>query len=253
MARIRFLREAYPERPAFEAAVSAALLRRASEGSAGDSLRLFRPGQAVTFGRKDVLSAGYPAAIRAAREAGFEAVERLAGGRAALYYEGTLGFAWTLSDPEARTNIDARFEEITNLLIRALRCLGIDAQLGPVAGEYCPGSHSVNARGAKKLVGVGQRVVSKAAHVGGVIVIADASRIREILVPVYAALGIEWAPESSGSLEEEVGPLDPGQVEAAILAEFSERHELIESSLDPETLSLAARLEPEHRSPLRAR
>jgi len=34
----------------------------------------------------------------------------------------------------------------------AFRRLGVDARVGEVSGEYCPGAHSVNARGATKLI-----------------------------------------------------------------------------------------------------
>ena len=38
--------------------------------------------------------------------------------------------------------------------------LGVDARVGEVPGEYCPGAFSVNARGRIKLAGVGQRLIS---------------------------------------------------------------------------------------------
>ena len=67
----------------------------------------------------------------------------------------------------------------------ALCDLGVDARVGEVEGEYCPGEYSVNARGALKLMGVGQRIVRGAAHVGGVLVVGRSDRTRRVLEPVY--------------------------------------------------------------------
>jgi len=39
---------------------------------------------------------------------------------------------------------DARFIEFGQLWVDILRTLGVEAQLGAVPGEYCPGAHSVN-------------------------------------------------------------------------------------------------------------
>ena len=38
-------------------------------------------------------------------------------------------------------------------------------------------------------MGVGQRLVRGAAHVGGVVVVDQGDRIRDVLLPVYDALG----------------------------------------------------------------
>ena len=46
----------------------------------------------------------------------------------------------------------------------------------------------MNARGVVKLVGVGQRVVRRAAHVGGVVIIRGAPRIAALLETVYREL-----------------------------------------------------------------
>ena len=148
----------------------------------------------------------------------------------------------------------ARFDEAADIMMRALRRLGIDARVGEVAGEYCPGQHSVNARGERKLMGVGQRLIRGAAHVGGVVVVGDGGRIRDVLVPVYEALGVEWRPETVGSVEDEVegaGDIRGGRgvVAQAILDEFGARYELYEGAISGETLRVAEGLEGEHLAP----
>ena len=58
---------------------------------------------------------------------------------------------------------------------RALQRLGVDARVGEVPREYCPGDYCVNARGQTKLAGIGQRLIKGAWHIGGVIVVDEAT------------------------------------------------------------------------------
>jgi octanoyl-[GcvH]:protein N-octanoyltransferase len=205
----------------------------------------------VAFGKQDAVSAGYADAVRAARAGGFEAVERLAGGRAAVFHEDTIAFAWATRAREPRRAITERFEHTAAIFAGALGRLGVDARVGEVPREYCPGGYSVNARGRVKLMGVGQRLIAGGAHVGGVVVVRDAGRVRDILLPVYAALGLDWDPATAGSVADEVPGVDWEGAAGAVVAELAERYELVEATLDEETLALARRLEPEHLSRIR--
>ena len=91
------------------------------------------------------------------------------------------------------------------LIASALRELGVDARVGEVPGEYCPGAYSVNARGQVKLAGIGQRMIRGGAHLGGVVVASGGDEIPRVLVPVYEALDLDWDPSTSGSVAEELG------------------------------------------------
>jgi lipoate-protein ligase A len=105
----------------------------------------------------------------------------------------------------------------------------------------------VNARGKVKLMGVGQRIVRGAAHVGGVIVLGGSARIRDVLVPVYERMGFAWDPATVGSLEDEVGPVTRGAVTEALLAELAKAHALERALLPNGLLAEAAEREGEHR------
>ena len=109
---------------------------------------------------------------------------------------------------------------MAELVRAALAGLGVDARVGEVPGEYCPGAFSVNAGGRVKLAGIGQRLIKGGAHVGCVIVAGGSEELRDVLVPVYEALGIDWDPATAGSVEDEVAGVTPAEVEAAILAEL---------------------------------
>ena len=234
--RIRVTREAFRERAALDTAVSRALLRRVASGEEPETLRVYMPADVVAFGPQDTRAAGYGEATAAARARGFEAIERLAGGRAAVFHGETIAFSWTMADTVPREDVMARFDEAADIMMRALRGLGIDARVGEVPGEYCPGQHSVNARGERKLMGVGQRLIRGAAHVGGVVVVSGGERIRDVLVPVYEALEVDWLPETVGSVEEELGGAEYEGVAQAILAEFGARYGLYEGAISDPTL-----------------
>ena len=249
MAPLRVLEASFPGDAALDTAVSRALMLRVAAGELPETLRLARPGPIVAFGKRDAVAQGYPAAVQAARAGGFEAIERLAGGRAAVFHEDTIAFAHAIPDADPRSDIDRRFEETAELLATAFRSLGVDARVGEIQGEYCPGAHSVNARGERKVMGVGQRLVAGGVHVGGVVVVDGAAGVRDILVPVYAALGLDWRPETTGSVADEVPGTTWDAVREAMLASYGEQYELQPSEIDTETLELARRLAPEHLSP----
>jgi lipoate-protein ligase A len=243
---IQLVRTAFPDRPAYDTAVSRAVLERVARGELPETFRLARPGAMVAFGRQDVNSGGYGAAVAAARAGGFEAVERLAGGRAAVFHEHTIAFAWAGRARDTWSGTHDRFRTIAGIVERALRRLGVDARTGEIPREYCPGEYSINARGEVKLVGIGQRLIKGAWHIGGVIVVAEGERVRDILLPVYEALELDWDPATAGAVADEVPGVRWEDVAGALRAELPP-HEPAE--LDAATLALAERFEPEHRAP----
>ncbi|MGH2979177.1 MAG: lipoate--protein ligase family protein, partial [Solirubrobacterales bacterium] len=117
---------------------------------------------------------------------------------------------------------------------------------GEIPREYCPGEYSINARGRTKLVGIGQRLIQGAWHIGGVIVVAEADRVRDILIPVYEALQLDWDPTTVGAIADEVPGITFEAVAQALIDELPDHRP---TELDDHTLALAERLEPEHRSP----
>jgi len=251
MRRIAVINDSHPLTPALDTALSRALLLRVSDGDLGETFRLHLPGRVVAFGKRDSISSGYAAAVRATRAMGFEAVERLAGGRAAVFHEGTLAFSWSAPVTDPRSGIHDRFRHLSQLLVRAFERLGIVAAIGELPGEYCPGEYSIHV-GGKKVMGVGQRLARRAAHIGGVIVVSDAKLVRDALVPVYSALDLEWNPATAGALQDADPWVTLQRVGDAVLAELAELAELVPGTLDPATLDLGRALEYEHLSPAAA-
>lgn len=247
MRRVHLIREEFADRPAFDTAVSRALLQQVAEGARPETLRLHRTGDVMAFSVLDRTRPGFARAVDAARAAGFTPILRLAGGRAAPFSGGTVALAWSRPVAELRAGVQERFEEIAEILVDSLRQLGVDARVGEVPGEYCPGGFSVNARGSTKLAGVGQRVVRGAAHVGGVVVAAGSTPLRRALQPVYEALGYEMDPAAVGSVEDELGARDAlERVEHAIHEVLARRFDVQPGRPDEPALARAAALAAEH-------
>jgi lipoate-protein ligase A len=245
--KIRLLRDDHPAPPALDTAVARATLEAVAAGTLPETLRVHRPAAVLAFGPRDRVAPGFRDAVAAARAHGFASVERLAGGRAAVFHQGTVAFSWAIPLAAPREGIRDRFEETADLMAAALGGLGVDARIGEVPGEYCPGEHSVNAGGRTKLIGIGQRIVSGAVHVGGVVVVTGSGPIRDVLVPVYRALDLEWRPETTGSVEEEVPGLTWEAVADALAARFGERFELEAfGATPPEVIARARILMPRH-------
>ena len=246
---LRLLRWAPPGPASLDVALSRALLEAVAAGREPPTLRLYWPRRdALAFSAFDRARPGFPAALAAARGAGCDAALRLAGGRAALFPRSGLCFAWAVPSEAPRNGICARYAAAADWICGALGRLGVDARVGAVPGEYCPGDFSVNAGCRVKLAGIGQRVVRRAAHVGGVIAAGDAEQIRRILAPVYRALGYGWDGAAVGSVEGERPGCSRTAIEAAFVAALADRCELRETAeLDPALYRRAHELEAQHR------
>ena len=244
--KLTMIRQGFGDHPGMDVAVSHATLSAAARGDLESTFRLHVPGRVLAFGRADRVQAGYQRAVRAARAHSYEPVERLAGGRAAVFHESTLAFSWALPDSNPRDGIRQRFEVISGVIATAFKSLGLDARIGEIPGEYCPGEWSVNIGGRVKVMGVGQRLVRGAAHIGGVVVVDGARDIRNVLIPVYRALKLDWDPRTTGALADRSPGLDNKKVAKAIIAALSERYDVHRGELSDQVVQEAKTLLPEH-------
>jgi lipoate-protein ligase A len=246
LPQLQLLSGSWPDEPGVDTALSKLILDAVSAGEMPATMRLYVPGREVAFGKRDAVAPQYPVAVRAAAEAGFAAVERLAGGRAAVFTEHTIAFSLAVPDTDPRATIYDRFEDISSLVVAAFRRLGINALIGEIPGEYCAGEYSVNHEHELKLMGVGQRLAKHAAHIGGVIAVARTDLLLQALVPVYRALEIEWRPVTTGSLED----IRPGTAAADVIAVLTEelrlRYELTRDRIDAGMVVAARELAPSY-------
>jgi lipoate-protein ligase A len=180
--------------------------------------------------------------VAAAERAGFAAVHRVGGGRAAVFHEGTILFSHVVRDEDPRPHTHDRYRRLAAATLEALHALGVeDARVGAVPGEYCPGDYSLGS-GRIKLVGIAQRIVRHAACTQGVLVVTGGDLVRSVLEPVYEAMELDWDPETAGDL----GGVAMDDALAALRAAFEKRLDLVETALDRSTLARAEALEPAH-------
>jgi octanoyl-[GcvH]:protein N-octanoyltransferase len=244
---VRLLRDSFPERPALDIAISHALLTRVATGELGATVRLYRPGPTLAFGRLDALRPGFRRAGAAARAHGLEPVVRLAGGHAAAYDADSLIYEEIAPQRDVTAALHERFRDGAALLAGALDGLGVDARVGEIPGEYCAGAYTVSASGRLKLVGVAQRAVRGAALLTAFVLVGGGDRVRAALVDVYEALELAWDPQTAGALDDVLPGASIAAVEEALLAAGG--RELTVATLDDSTLELARRLEARHRWP----
>lgn len=245
--QLRLIEQSFGDSPEMNVGVSHALLEAISTGAlTGPIFRLHVPESVMAFGMIDRTQPGYSYATRIAAAHGFAPVERLAGGRAAVFHRQTLAFSFTVGDRNPKSGITERFMMISSLVNRVFRNLGLDSRIGEVEGEYCPGEFSINIGGSVKVMGVGQRLVRDAAYVGGVIVVDGAAPIRDVLIPVYRALQIDWDPRTVGGLADRAPGLGTKQISEAIRSELERRFELVPQSVPDEVVHRASELAPKH-------
>ncbi|MEO5834350.1 MAG: lipoate--protein ligase family protein [Nakamurella sp.] len=226
--------------PLIDIGIGPAWMREVAAAGSGSALRYYRPAPTVAFSARDCLTPGIGAAVAAVRAAGFAAVRRGPGGRATAYHPGCIGIDQVSAAPRGTIDIRSRFVEFGALIAGALQQVGVTAGVGEVAGEYCPGEFSVHDGHGRKLVGTAQRIVPGGWLFSSMIVVRDAAAVRAVLVPVYAALGLDLDPVAVGAVQDTVHAVTVDEVERALVAAYRKRYDLIDAEL-PATVTAAAR------------
>lgn len=183
-------------------------------------LRIARPRRLIAFSRRDERHPAFARAFRAAEDSGFTGAVRPVGGTFAPMHEGSLvvdEFGWSQDEwPQER------FDRHASALAEVFRSYGIDAHVGEVAGEYCPGAHSVNRSGLVKLSGTAQRAARGAWLVSSIVQVGPVDALRAVTLRVAAALDAPVDPSRTGALCETVPEIDVDEVADRIRSRFAE-------------------------------
>lgn len=166
-------------------------------------LRVYRPVPTVAFSRRESLMQGFAAASDSARAQGFTPVIRPTGGRAVSYNSSCLILDLVIPEGVRRLDSEGLFKSIAGQFAVTLRKLGVDAHVGEVPGEYCPGKFSVNARHSVKLIGASQRGIRGARLLSASIPVESDPQLVEVLTDVNRALGFSWQPSTFGCVASE--------------------------------------------------
>ena len=220
--------------PTIALAQARALLDEVKAGRRAGVLRLYRPEPSAAFGARDRFLLGFPAAVAAARDHGFTPVLRSLGGRVAVYHRDSLVIDHLEPAAGLLSGTQERFTGFGDWYTAILRGLGVDARLGEIPGEYCPGEHSVNVAGRIKAIGTAQRVTHSGWLFSSSVVVADPDPIRAVLTDIQSALGVDWDPATGGAISEVHPDVTADAVEAAFRTAYSERF-----TVEPGTLTAA--------------
>jgi hypothetical protein len=129
---------------------------------------------------------------------------------------------------DAIAGAKGRFAFFGEMLAQALRSTGVQAAVGEIPGEYCPGEFSVHGTHPDfpahrvKLVGTAQRVVSGGWLFSSVIVVENSAPIRSVLTTSYEALGLAWDPATAGAVNDLVPHLDVQAIEDAVVRTYGD-------------------------------
>lgn len=197
------------EQEAGELAAGPTMFRSVVAGNEAPLIRVYRPSPVVAFGGRDRRNPGFEAAATAALAHGFVPEVRAPGGHAVAYHASSVCIEVFACDADPHGATVPRFEAMAALFREVFAELGIDADMGAVPQEYCPGDHSVSLGGSRKLVGTAQRIAKGGWMFGAGLVCADADPIRAVLDDVYRTLDMPFRRESvcaTTELDPEVGP-----------------------------------------------
>jgi lipoate-protein ligase A len=207
--------------PAYDVALPPVLLQRGLPD--GDEvLRVYSPDPTAAFSRRDTRSAGYDAAQRLARSVGFAPVVRPQGGRIAAYHRGSVVIDHVQRTDRPHDGLVDRFRQYAELHAAVLAGLGVDARIGELPGEYCPGEYSVNAAGVHKVVGSAQRVTRDGWAFSTVVQVTGSDRLRDVMTRVHDALGYEYDAATVGAVEDHLPGVEVDDVAAAFLAAYGD-------------------------------
>lgn len=199
-------------------------VRAVGRGEQPSTLRLYRPAPTVAFGRRDELNPHFPAARQACLDQGFEPLVRTVGGHAAAYHRGCLVVDHFQYAPDAVSGNHERYGIFGSMFAEALESVGIQAGVGELPGEYCPGEYSVWGQipgGQRvKIIGTAQRVVSGAWWFSSGIVVDNPKPLRTVTEDVYRALGLPLDPVTVGALTDIEPLMTVDDIEDAVIEAY---------------------------------
>jgi octanoyl-[GcvH]:protein N-octanoyltransferase len=209
------------EKPEDGFGLQQAVLEEVASGERGPTALIWTSSRYVGATRPETRLPGFGEATRAAENLGFPVLVRNSGGGAVAANEGSISFSLTFPVKDLRHGLFERYAEGVDLVVAALRRVGVEAEGGEVEGEFCPGAYSVRSGGAQgvKHAGLAQRVTRRAARVEALILVSNTAELLPVLERLYGALGLPFRPGSVRDL-----PVEVPRVIAALVAEVRERY-----------------------------
>lgn len=215
---------------------------------AQEIVRIFRPEPTAAFSRRDSLRPGFARAADACRELGFMPVIRPQGGQLAAYHRGSVVIDHVVRASNPAAGLKGRFEHFARLHADVLSAFGLDARIGELPGEYCPGEYSINVAGLTKIVGSAQRITRDGWLFSTIFQVTGSTSIREVLTTAYDGLGYELNLSTIGSAEDHRPGITAAAVEQALIDVYSATSGAVRDVLSVEILQEIAAMNAKHGS-----
>jgi lipoate-protein ligase A len=186
------------ESPEYGFGLQQVVLREVASGERGPTALVWTSSRYVGATRPETRLPGFGEAMKAAEDLGYPVLVRNSGGGAVAANEGSISFSLTFPVEDLRHGLFERYAEGVDLVVAALRRVGVEAEGGEVEGEFCPGAHSVRSRGpgGVKHAGLAQRVTRRAARLEALILVSNTAEVIPVLERYYGALKLPFRPES---------------------------------------------------------
>lgn len=196
--------------------------------------------------RRDTFRSGFDEAVRASNEEGYPVLVRSSGGGATAAGDGTFGFSVVrpADNRETARSIRERYDEAAGLVLGAFSRMGLQAEVGEVREEFCPGDHSIRVgswRNGSKVVGIAQRITRRATSVGGIVLVSGERELEHVLKRVYGAMSLPFRTGNVGSLRQAGLAAGVAEVIEAFATEAESRYDAGRISLDEATVEEARR------------
>ncbi len=179
-----------------------AVLEEVASGERGPTALVWSSSPYVGATRPETRRMGFAGAARSAETLGFPVLVRNSGGGAVAANRGSLSFSLTVPVEDLRHGLYERYAGGVELVASALRRVGVEAEGGPVEGEFCPGAYSVRSGGWRgvKHAGLAQRVTKRAARLEALVLVEETGPVREALASFYGGLGLPFRPSCVADL-----------------------------------------------------
>ena len=184
-------------------------------------LRFRRPRPTAAFSPQDTTHSDYEQIKESAMARGFEPIERGTGGRLTLFDENALSITIIAPHEAPHQQMLQRYDILSGAIALGLQNLGIDARVGELANEYCPGKYSVHAEGRIKLVGVAQRMNRRCLQMGAIVSVYRSEDVCVGIAEAYRGMGLIFDPRTYGAITDLNHSLTYADVRTALLESVS--------------------------------
>lgn len=220
------------------------IFEQVASGERGATVSITPSTRHVGVTRRDTFRPGFADAVGAANAMGYPVLVRSSGGGATAADFGTFGFSIIrpADEKEVGRGIRDRYDEAANLVLGAFSRLGVNAEVGEVRDEFCPGDHSIrvgDGNGGMKVVGIAQRITRRATSVGGIVLVEGERELALVLEEVYAAMRLPFRPATVGSLHRAGYRAGTQNAIVALAAEAAHVYDATSTPVDAATLQRA--------------